>query len=188
VLTTEFGPCAKNAVDAFLTQATIKTTCAPIAMPSYLQPAPAAPAGLAALNPLREVGGLAGRTARAFELTLGWSSRELSESLFETLIGNYNPSYTDGLGGLYGGYARLHTSSTTQSTSVRFHNFSYVPGMTLTGTITNGVGRLRIGGARAAHGTLVATTENDFSGRLGAVAVHIVISAANLTALAASAR
>ena len=47
VLTTEFGPCAKNAVDAFLAQTPIKTTCAPSTMPSYLQPARAAPAGLA---------------------------------------------------------------------------------------------------------------------------------------------
>ena len=31
-------------------------------------------------------------TAKAVELTLGWSARELSESLFETLIGSFNPS------------------------------------------------------------------------------------------------
>jgi pimeloyl-ACP methyl ester carboxylesterase len=187
VLTTEFGSCAKNAVDAFLAGTPITTTCAPRVTPSYLHPATLAPNSVAALKPLDGEPGAAGRTARAFELTLGWSSRELSESLFETLIGSYNPSYASGLGGLHGGYAKLSTNTTTLKSSVRFHNFTYVPGVTLTGSLTNGVGRLQVGGKRAAAGTLVATSFNDFSGRLGGVAVHFKISRAKLTALTASA-
>jgi pimeloyl-ACP methyl ester carboxylesterase len=186
VLTTEFGSCAKNAVDAFLGGTAIATTCAPRAMPAYLKPAAAAPASLAVLNPLSGLQGSAGRTARAFELTLAWTSRELSESLFETLIGSYNPAYGSGLGGLHGGFAKLATATTTLRSTIKFHHFSYIPGLTISGSISNGVGRLAIGGSRAAAGALVATKANDFSGKLGGVAVHFAISTAKLTALTAS--
>ena len=187
VLTTEFGSCAKNAVDAFLAGTAITTTCAPRAMPAYLRPAVPAPNSVAGLRPLRGVSSAAGRTARAFELTLAWSSRQLSESLFETLIGSFNPSYSRGLGGLHGGYAKLSTNSRTLKSTLRFHHFIYVPGLTLTGSLTNGVGRLTVGGRGAAAGTLVAKTFNDFVGTLGGVAVHFTISSAKLTALTASA-
>ncbi len=186
VLTTEFGSCAKDAVDAFFDGTTIDTTCAPRAVPNYLEPAPLAPTALANLRPLGGAGN-PGRTARAFELSLAWSSRELSESLFETLIGSYNPDYGHGLGGLHGGYAKLSTNATTQKTTVTFHHFSYVPGVTLTGRISDGVGTLTVGGRRAAAGTLVATSFNDFHGRLGGVAVHFKISSSKLSALSASA-
>jgi pimeloyl-ACP methyl ester carboxylesterase len=187
VLTTEFSSCAKNAVDAFLGGTTIKTDCAPQAMPAYLHPAPAAPASAQLLKPLGGSEGAPGRTARALELTLAWSSRELSESLFETLIGSYNPSYGRGLGGLHGGYAKLSTNATTQTPTVRYHHFSYVPGVKITGSISNGVGRLTISGKNASAGTLVARTTNDFAGKLGGVAIHFRISTAQLTALTASA-
>jgi len=187
VLTTEFGACAKNAVDAFFAGTTINTDCAPRTMPTYLDPAPAAPPLLAGLRPLSGIAGIAGRTARAFELTLAWTSRELSESLFEALIGSYNPSYSQGLGGLYGGYAKLSTNSTTLKNTVTFHHFEYVPGVTLSGSVVNGIGSLTVGGSRAASGTLHAVVANDFSGRLGGTRVHFAISNAKLKALSASA-
>jgi pimeloyl-ACP methyl ester carboxylesterase len=187
VLTTEFGSCAKNAVDAFFAGTTIKTDCAPQSMPPYLDPAPAAPASVHTLKPLGGNHGEPGRTARALELTLGWSSRELSESLFETLIGSFNPSYSHGLGGLHGGYAKLTTNATTENPTVRFHHFSYIPGVKISGSISNGVGKLTITGPGAASGKLVAKTTNDFVGRLGGVAIHFRISSAKLTALTASA-
>jgi hypothetical protein len=187
VLTTEFSSCAKNAVDAFLGGTTIKTDCAPQTMAPYLDPAPAAPASAQVLKPLGGSEGAPGRTARALELTLAWGSRELSESLFETLIGSYNPAYGRGLGGLHGGYAKLSTNATTQNPTVRYHHFSYVPGVKITGSISNGVGRLTISGKNASAGTLVARTTNDFAGKLGGVAIHFRISTAKLTALTASA-
>jgi hypothetical protein len=122
----------------------------------------------------------------ALELTLGWSSRELSESLFETLIGGFNPSFNHGLGGLHGGYAKQTTSKTTRNVTVVYHHFSYVAGVTLTGSITNGVGTLTVGGPFAAAGRLVATKFNQFSGRLGGVAVRLRISHAENVALTAS--
>jgi pimeloyl-ACP methyl ester carboxylesterase len=186
VLTTEDGTCAQDAVNAFFAGTTIDTSCAPRAMPAYLNPAPAAPASVAVLDPLGAPG-TAGRTLRALELSLAWSSRELSESLYEELIGSYNPAYRYGLGGLYGGYAKLDTSITNRSDTVHFHAFSYVPGMRISGALANGVGTLTITGAGAAQGTLVAKTYNDFTGRLGGVRVNVTITRAQLSALAASA-
>jgi pimeloyl-ACP methyl ester carboxylesterase len=187
VLTTESGSCAQDAVTAFLGATTIDTHCAPRAQPSYLHPAPVPPRSLEALHPLLPISGIPGQTARGLELSLAWTSRQLSESLYETLIGNYNPSYRFGLGGLYGGYAKLSTNLTNERDTIRFHGFSYVPGETITGSIENGVGTLTIGGTRAATGTLVATSPNDFVGELGGVRVHFRISGARLSALIASA-
>jgi pimeloyl-ACP methyl ester carboxylesterase len=187
VLTTEFGSCARNAVNAFFAGTAIATTCAPRAVPPYLKPAPAAPNSLGTLRPLSGTHGVSGRTARAVELTLGWSARELSESLFETLIGGFNPSYTKGLGGLHGGYAKLTTSRTSLKSTFTFHRFSYVAGVTISGSITNGVGTLTIAGGRAAGGKIVAATFNRFVGKLGGVAIHFTISRSQAVALTASA-
>jgi pimeloyl-ACP methyl ester carboxylesterase len=186
VLTTEFGSCGRDAVNAFLTATAIKTTCAPRAVPAYLKPAPPAPSSLRRLGPLSGTHGVAGRTAKAVELTLGWSGRELSESLFETLIGSFNPSFNHGLGGLHGGFARLTTAKTTLKNTFTFHRFSYIPGVTISGSLSNGVGTLTVGGTSAAPGRLVATRFNQFSGRLGGVAVHFTISRAHALALTAS--
>jgi pimeloyl-ACP methyl ester carboxylesterase len=187
VLTTESGSCAQNAVNAFLAGTTIDTRCTPRVQPIYLDPAPVSPGSVAALHPLHGIGGIAGQTARGLELSLAWASRELSESLYETLIGNYNPSYRFGLGGLYGGYAKLSTNLSNQRDTIRFHHFSYVPGETITGSVENGVGTLTIAGKRAAAGTVVATSPNDFVGTLGGARVHFRISSARLSALIASA-
>jgi hypothetical protein len=184
VLTTEFGSCARNAVNAFFKATPIVTDCSSRALPAYLQPAPAAPRSVSLVSPLASIAGTAGRAARGFELTLGWSSRELSESLFETLIGTNNPAFSKGLGGLHGGFAKLTTSQKTLRSTIDYHDFSYIPGLTLTGKLAGGVGKLRLGGR--VSGTLVATTANDFSGKVGGVKVHFMISAAKAVALAAS--
>jgi hypothetical protein len=143
--------------------------CAPRAVPAYLKPAAAAPSSLGSLSPVHGTHGIPGRTARAIELTLGWSGRELSESLFETLIGSFNPSYTKGLGGLHSGYAKLTTSKTSLKSTFTFHHFSYLAGVTIS------------------DGRIVATTFNRFVGKLGGVAIRFTISHAQALALTASA-
>ena len=117
-------------------------------------------------------------------MTLGWNSREVDESLFETLIGTNNPGFSKGLGGLYGGFAKGTTKPDGRSTTT-FHGFSFVPGVTLSGALTQGVGTLRVGGPAAAAGTLHAATSNDFIGTLGGKRVHFRISAAEALALTA---
>jgi len=183
-LTTEFGHCGTDAVAAFFAGVTVTTTCKAGSLPGYLRPAQAEPTSLTRITPLRGSRGGAGRTAHAVELTLGWTARELAESLFETLIGSYNPSYNHGLGGVDGGYAKVSTGS-SQRVTVRFHAFSYVAGVRISGSIVDGVGTLRISGARAAAGSLVAKRSNDFIGTLGGVYVHFHLRA---TASASSLR
>src|SRR5579863_652224 len=183
-LTTEFGACGRNAVNAFFTGQPIVTDCAPRMQPDYLRPAHAAPASLPSVAPLAGMPAGAGRTAHAIELTLGWNNREIDESYFETLIGVNNQAFSKGLGGLYSGFAKV-TNKQNGGTTIVFHSFSYVPGLAISGRLASGVGTLRIGGSAAAHGTLTAATSNDFVGTLGGVKVHFRISAAQLTALIA---
>ena len=186
VLTTEFGSCARDAVNAYFAGTAIKTTCESRALPAYLRPAARAPSSLGVLLPFNGTHGVAGRTVTAIALTLGWGSRELSESLFETLIGSYNPAFSHGLGGLHSGFAKLTTSKTTLKSTITFHKFSYVPGVTISGSISNGIGTLTIGGRQAAVGKVTATRFNHFSGKLGGVAIHFAISSSQITALTAS--
>jgi pimeloyl-ACP methyl ester carboxylesterase len=184
VLTTEFTACGRDAVTAFFSGATINTHCKARSQPRYLRPAPAAPASLAPLRPLPGTRGVVGKTARAFELTLGWVSRELSESLFETLIGSYNPAFSKGLGGLHGGFVKQTSNKNPAgSLTVHYHDFSYIPGLTLTGAISNGVGHFKLGGARASSGALVATRSDQFSGTIGGVRVRFSITQSDFNAL-----
>jgi pimeloyl-ACP methyl ester carboxylesterase len=185
VLTTEPSQCAQNAVTAFFEGNPIQTTCPVKALPDYLSPAHALPASLTGIAPVGAGGG-PGHTAGAVELTLDWTARELDESLFESLIGNYNPSFNHGLGGLHGGFVKVTTSKSTQRITIDFHSFSYIGGIRVSGTFVEGIGRLRISGSQAASGTLVSKRPNVFSGTLGGVHVHFAISNANTTALEAS--
>jgi pimeloyl-ACP methyl ester carboxylesterase len=186
VLTEEFGTCARNAVNAFFNATTIQTTCKPIREAIYLDPAAAAPASLASVKPLRGLAGNAGRTARAFELALAWSEREINESIFETLIGTYNPAFSKGLGGLYGGFAKLTTNKVSQASTFHFHDFSYIPGVTLSGSLSNGLGTIEIGGTSAATGTIFASRSGVFSGKLGGVELHFTLTASEAQAMIAS--
>ena len=188
VLTTELSSCAQSAVDAFFAGTTIITTCKPRPLPSYLLPAAAQPASVAADHPAPGTHGLSGHTAAAVELSLKWSAREFAESLFETLIGSFNPSFNKGLGGIYGGFAKETTATKgSQKVTISFHHFSYIEGVELTGTIASGVGTLQISGPDAAAGTLTTTSANHFSGTLGGDHVAFTNSG-SASALAATPR
>jgi pimeloyl-ACP methyl ester carboxylesterase len=177
VLTTELSSCAQSAVDAFFAGTTIDTSCKPRSLPSYLQPAAAQPASAAAALAPPGMHGRAGHTAGAVGLSLRWSAREFAESLFETLIGSYNPSFNKGLGGVYGGFVKETTAHSSQRVTMSFHHFSYIAGVELTGTIAGGVGTLHISGPAAAPGTLTSISANHFSGTLGGRHVHFATSA-----------
>ena len=184
-LTTEFGPCGTNAVAAFFEGNPIDADCKPVKLPGYLLPAHAVPTSLAGVTPMSGTSGLSGRTAEAVLLSIEWTARELDESNFETLIGDYNPAFDKGLGGLYGGYAKESSNSKSLKVSLRFHDFAYVPGVRVSGTFVNGVGKLRISGDSAALGKLVSRHANEFSGTLGGVHVSFRITDPN-AALTAS--
>ena len=193
MLSTEFGHLRAETRSTRSSPATaIRPPARRARCPPTCEPAPAAPRlARAACAPLRGTHGVPGRTARAIELTLGWSARELSESLFETLIGSYNPSFNHGLGGLHGGYARqTHLEDARSSVTITFHHFSYVPGVTSPARSPTASARLTIGGPRAAARQARRDDGRTSSrARLGGVHVHFTIShAAARSALTASAR
>jgi pimeloyl-ACP methyl ester carboxylesterase len=177
VLTTEFSSCAQSAVDSFFAGTTIETTCKPRRLPAYLHAAAAQPASVADDRPPAGTHGAAGHTAAAVGLSLAWSSREFAESLFETLIGSVNPAFNRGLGGVYGGFVKETTAKSSQKVTEAFHDFSYMPGVALSGTFVSGVGTLKVSGPGAAAGSLTATSPNDFSGTLGGHHVHFKMTA-----------
>jgi len=184
-LTTEFGPCGTNAVTAFFEGNPIQTTCQPVKLPGYLLPAHAVPSSLHTVVPMTGTSGRPGRTAEAVLLSIEWTARELDESNFETLIGDYNPAFDKGLGGLYGGYAKESAAASSLKVTLHFHDFSYIPGVRVSGTFVNGVGKLTIGGDAAAIGKIVSKHANEFTGTLGGVRVSFKIADPN-TALTAS--
>ena len=63
------------------------------------------------------------------------------------------------MGGLRGGWAEYANDA------LSFHDYSYVPGMILSGTIRLETGSLQIGGASAAHGTLRRNLHGQYVGR-----------------------
>ena len=186
VLTTELGSCAQAAVDSFFAGTTVDTACKPRSLPSYLQPAVAQPSSVHNDRPPPGTHGLAGHTAAAVELSLQWSVREFAESLFETLIGSYNPSFNKGLGGVFGGYVKETTAQSSQNVTVSFHHFSYVAGVELSGHFASGIGTLHISGPGAAAGTLTSTRPNHFAGTLGGQHVQFTLTASGSSLTAAS--
>jgi hypothetical protein len=137
VLGADLSGCAENAVRAFFDDLTV-ARCTKTAR---VVPPPAAPDSLRALS---------GRT----------TARRTLNAVIATLTGlRYDYAAADlsgelglgaSFGGVRGGYADYGVTS-------RLHDYSDVPGVTLTGTLrSNGSGLLHIGG-RGARGTLHLT-------------------------------
>jgi len=139
--------------------------------PPYMRPTPLAPARLADVPPTHGYHGRAGRTLHAVQLTIADFTRQLLLSL--AAAGNSAAStglgtLTEGIGGLRAGWAQLVHGG------LRFHRFSYVPGVTLSGAVTVRGVDLRVGGSAAARGTLrLARTGRALVGTLGRQRVHL---------------
>ncbi len=154
VLGSDFTPCAQTAVDAFLAGGTPHacTTSRRIIDPTRIPPL--------SLGSLRRSGGesgTAGRTLTAIGLSIGDARASLLSALAS---GSNAPRH---LGGLRGG------TLTFLSNGVNFSGYSYIPGVTMTGTLRTGsvtTIHVRIGGSAAAHGT-VTLRGRSVTGTLG---------------------
>jgi pimeloyl-ACP methyl ester carboxylesterase len=159
--------CASDALQALFAGKPIKP-CASTPPPPLLRLTPLAPARLAAVAPARGSRGLPGRTLEAVVLTLDDFERQLSLQLLKQLqsskLGSAPSLRT---GGLRSGWAGLADKD------LRFHRYSYVPGVTISGTLTSQGATLRIGGSAAARGVLRLRTDKSLSGRLGGKHVRI---------------
>jgi pimeloyl-ACP methyl ester carboxylesterase len=173
VISSEPTSCALNAVKAFFAGTPI-VACTAAKLPSYLQPAPLAPKSTTQLRALTAKG-LPGRTFTAVDLTIVYVARALNELIYEA--GATSVASVRGVGGLHGGWLHLTSSGVT------FHHYSYVPGVTITGTLTAKQTRLVIAGSDAARGLLTATRTKPLAGKLGGANVGTKAKATTRLAL-----
>jgi hypothetical protein len=151
---------------SFFEQRTIKQCKETIPPPLFL-PTPLPPRSIAAVAPAHGNRGLPGKTLHSALLTLGDFDRQLLlavlENIGETLFG----SGTVRTGGLRAGWGGIVHGK------VVLHGYSYVPGVTVTGTLSSKGSMFHIGGRAAARGTLRIGTHGTLSGVLGGHGVHL---------------
>jgi pimeloyl-ACP methyl ester carboxylesterase len=170
VLESEPTPCARGALRAMFAGGaggSIKP-CPAGPPPPVESLAPLAPERLSDVPPAYGNHGRAGRTLQAVALTLADYSRQFVLQLLETVgsTGILNPSSFDS-GGLRAGWVQLTRGA------LRFHGYSYVPGVTISGTLKAGSIALRVGGSAAARGTLRLGSHRALVGELGGRRVHL---------------
>jgi pimeloyl-ACP methyl ester carboxylesterase len=167
VLTNEPTPCAREALFAMFASRPIKQ-CRTSPPPPFLQPPPLPPARLADVAPAAGNRGRPGRTLQSVVLTLGDFIRQFELQLLETLSsGGLSQMHSLRSGGLRAGWAQFTPRALT------FHGYSYVPGVTVSGTISSGKVRLSIGGSAAARGALRLGPHHALVGVLGGRRVHL---------------
>ncbi len=168
--------CASDALQALFASGAVKP-CPPAPPPAILRPPPLPPMRLALVAPASGYRGVPGRTLHAVALTLGDFIRELALQLtlggsLESLIS----SPTLRIGGLRSGWAEFANGA------LSLHGYSYVPGVTVSGSIKTETEDLQIGGSAAAHGTLTGAPRKSLVGTLGGL--HVVLPASSIASAA----
>jgi len=167
VLGDEPTSCASNALQALFNGKPLKT-CAPAPPPPELVPAALPPPRLSDVPPVPHYKGLTGRALRAVGLTLQDFDRQLVLQL--TLDGSLESltALKLNFGGLHAGWAQYANGALV------LHGYSYVPGVTISGSIRAGSEDLRVGGSSGAHGVLDGEPRKALSGTLDGG--HVVLS------------
>jgi pimeloyl-ACP methyl ester carboxylesterase len=168
VLGEEPSSCASEALQAMFAGHPVKP-CAPAPTPPSLRPPPLAPTRLSQVTPTQGNTGLSGRTVQAVALTLGDFGRQFAQQVVALGGGGLSGILLgeESSGGLRAGWAAYTRGAFT------FHGYSYVPGLTISGTLRAGAVDLRVGGAAAAHGTLRLGPREALVGTLGGRGVHL---------------
>jgi pimeloyl-ACP methyl ester carboxylesterase len=180
VLEDEPTSCARKALQAMFTGGvgvhSIKP-CPASPPPALLRPTPLAPSGLAEVPPAHGYHGRAGRTLAAVRLTIADAARQLAGKLLEA-GGSSGGGSGGGLdsGGLHSGWVGLGPGG------LSFHDYSYIPGVTLSGTIHSEHATLHIGGHAGADGVLHLGTHHLLVGELEGQRVQVRASAPNVQA------
>jgi pimeloyl-ACP methyl ester carboxylesterase len=176
VLTSEPTSCAREALRKLFAPRTPKP-CPALPLPPFLRPPPLPPTRLAAVSPAHGYSGTPGRTLHAVSLTFADMSNELVlRVLSATSLTSLLEAPALRLGGLRSGWVRLAGSGTI------LHDYSYVPGVTITGTLRSRSTVLHVTGSSAARGTLHNGPHGSLVGSLGGRHVRL---AANVNASAA---
>jgi pimeloyl-ACP methyl ester carboxylesterase len=173
VLGADFSGCAEQAVTAFFAGG---ASGQPIqqcpATQDPFAPTPITPTKLAYIHPPSVLGGRPGQTLTAVLDTILDLERQV---IGATLQADAQLPTGSSFGGLRGGYARLGGSS------VVLHDFSFVPGVLLSGTfpVLNGklqTSTIAITGSTEAHGSVTIGSGEIVSGTLGGKSFDVSIA------------
>jgi pimeloyl-ACP methyl ester carboxylesterase len=167
VLGSDQTSCAEHALQALFRARPI-AVCRRGPTPPRMRPERLPPRVLAHISPAHGYSGLPGRTVHAVQLTIADLARQLALTL-EASISSEELFSLPALrtGGLRSGWASLG------SAGVSFHDYSFVPGLTISGALRAETADLRIGGGAAAHGTLRLGAHHMLVGILGGRSVHL---------------
>jgi pimeloyl-ACP methyl ester carboxylesterase len=177
VLTEEQTSCASDALKALFAGTTVKP-CPPAPAPASLRPPPLPPTAIRQVTPAPGYRGLPGRTLHAVALSYGDLIRELVFQL--TISGgleSLNPTLS--FGGLRSGWARFADNA------ISLHDYSYVPGVSISGKLDSEGVDLQISGPSAAHGSLRRGVHKSLVGSLGGT--RVVLSGSYLAGAVATA-
>jgi TAP-like protein len=180
VLTQEPTSCAHEALLAQFAGTPIKP-CRADGVPAALRPPPLPPSRLANVAPAKGHVGKPGRTLHALSLSFSDLARQLTLQLAEALAsGQLTLGSPLDSGGLRSGWA------SDAAGTLKLHGYAYVPGVTLSGTISPEEADLRIAGVAAAPGTLHLGRHHELVGSLGGQSVHIGTGSLALSSSAVS--
>jgi pimeloyl-ACP methyl ester carboxylesterase len=171
VLGSDPTSCAQNALQALFAGKPVEQ-CKERTPPALALPTPLPPHDLGAVALTRGTRGRAARTLDAAVLTLADCSRQLLVALVAAPSAEaalQGPSAS--AGGLIAGWCRI-----ADGTQV-LHDYSYVPGVTVSGKISAGAAKLRIGGSTAARGT-ITIARGTLTGVLAGRRVHLTAAGA----------
>jgi pimeloyl-ACP methyl ester carboxylesterase len=165
----EPSACGRDALQAMFAEKPIKP-CRTMPPPPIIKLPPLPPRRLAQVPPRRGYGGRPGRTLNAVALTLDdfahdllW--RVLDELRSLSLLTQRSPSLRGG--GLRAGFYAVTGGA------IVFHDYTFVPGVTLSGRVTAKKIVLRIGGPAAARGVLRLGPHRSLVGTLGGQRVRL---------------
>ena len=174
VLTQEQGSCASEALQALFASKPVEP-CPATPLPASLRPPPLPPLRLSAVAPAKGYGGRSGRTLHAVALTLGDFVRQFVLQL--TVSGSSEgASASLSTGGLRAGWAQVVAGG------LSLHGYSYVPGVTVSGSVKGEAELLQIGGSSAARGTLRSGPDKSLVGTLGGR--HVVLAQSSIASAA----
>jgi pimeloyl-ACP methyl ester carboxylesterase len=178
VLTEEQTPCASEALQALFAQKPVKQ-CPSAPAPASARPQPPPPTRIGLVTPAPGYSGLPGRTLHAVALTYGDFVHQLVFEL--TLSGALESDLEPALsfGGLRSGWAQF------AGDAFKLHDYSYIPGMTLSGTIDSEGVDLQVGGSSAASGSLHRGANKSLVGTLAGT--HVALSGSYLAGAIATA-
>ncbi|MHB8491698.1 MAG: alpha/beta fold hydrolase [Solirubrobacteraceae bacterium] len=181
VLTGEPGECAREALMAQFEAKPINH-CRPVRLPPGLLPPPLPPTRITAVSTIRGYRNRAGRTLHALGLTVIALDRELLLSLAETLS---SPG-SHGLGAIAVGGLRAGWAGWTNG-KLALHRYSYIPGLSSSGTIGPEGLNLRIAGRSALRGTLRSGAGQTLLGQIGHLRVRVSARAIGIPVAASAA-